>query len=128
MNPTASGELVVCATQDMLRCTGEQSTAAIRWARCLSEIAKEASLLCQSSVLQAYVFVSKKIRKLMRHDSAGRQTIPVDVNDQKTLDAWRNYTSFACGCPPHKKTGRVHLYLREKSFHVIELMRLGVVE
>lgn len=101
-----SNSLEVNDTQDTLQCNGEQATASIRWARCLSEIAKEVSLLCKSSVLQGYVFISKKIMKLMRYDSTGRQTVPVGMSDQKTLEAWRNYTSFACGCPPHKRTGR----------------------
>ncbi|GMH33034.1 hypothetical protein BSKO_00868 [Bryopsis sp. KO-2023] len=90
---------------DVLRCDGDPSVASIRWSRCLSEIAKEASVLCQSSVHSAYADVSNKMMRLTKLDSSGRRTLSVEINDTRTLDVLRNYSAFACGCPPLKKSG-----------------------
>lgn len=102
-NKLQDSDSLLCCFQDVLRC--DQSTASLRWSRCLSEIAKEASLLCESAIEVAYANISRKIMKVVRYDSSGRTTTPVDSNDTKSIFAWRNYTAFACGCPPLKNSG-----------------------
>lgn len=62
-------------------------------------------MLCESAIEVAYAYISRKMMKLVRYDSSGRQATLVDPNDSKSMAAWRNYAAFACGCPPYKKSG-----------------------
>eukprot|EP00210_Caulerpa_lentillifera_P001890 g1818.t1 len=81
----------------------EKNRMTIRWARCLSELAIEAYGLCPIAFEAAYVEVTKKIQLITKPENAGRNTIET-TTDPVVIDHFRNYCSFACGCPPIKRT------------------------
>ena len=85
----------------------DEKSAAIRLARCLSEIVIEACNLCEKAFEEAYIRISKKLGPLCRTESVGRPVWFSESSESISPDLLRNYCCFATGCPPFKNKGVV---------------------
>ncbi|KAL0053523.1 hypothetical protein WJX82_006983 [Trebouxia sp. C0006] len=77
----------------------------VRWARCLSEIVKQAGQLCNESATAAYVEVSSRLQALMYKNSSHQVILPADsLGESSKADLCRTYCMVAAASPLHSSS------------------------
>ncbi|EIE19264.1 hypothetical protein COCSUDRAFT_48883 [Coccomyxa subellipsoidea C-169] len=73
----------------------------VRWARCLAEVMRTASVMCPASPRAAYTEIVSRLQAMMYRDSSGRVVQLADASgDTWKADLTRTYAMVSCACPP----------------------------
>ncbi|CAL8468215.1 g7754 [Coccomyxa elongata] len=73
----------------------------VRWARCLAEVMKTATVMCPASPTAAYAEIVSRLQAMMYRDSSGRIVQLADASgDTWKADLTRTYAMVSCACPP----------------------------